>query len=93
MNPVEITRDNWWPAVIEVRKKDPKIPVWRALAVYYNICVESIIDPLSKSIYETYMRLNGLANENFSSMMNLPAIYVAGCDCINVERSRIKQYG
>ena len=98
MPEVTITKDNWWPLVEEVKVKHKDVPIWKALSVYYNVCVDSILDPLSKSIVATYLRLNGmisggLANENFESLQRLPAVYVAGCDCINAERDRIKQHG
>lgn len=81
-----------------VQKKDRDVPIWKALTVYYNLCIDSILDPLSKSIVATYLRLNGmisggLVNENFESLQRLPAVYIAGCDCINAERDRIKQHG
>jgi hypothetical protein len=81
-----------------VKIKNKKVAPWVVLTTYYNICVDSILDPLSRSIVATYLRLNGmisggLVNENFESLQRLPAVYVAGCDCINAERDRIKQYG
>lgn len=90
MPEVTITRDNWWPLVEMVREKNKKVPVWVAITEYYNICVESLLDPLSKSIFEMYHRLNGMQNENFETTLRLPAVYVAGCDCIKAEISRIR---
>lgn len=91
MPEVTITRSNWWPLVEVVREKSGvKTPVWIALSKYYNVCIESVVDPLSKSIFEIFCRLNGTSHENFESLMRLPAVYVAGCDCLNAEINRIK---
>lgn len=91
MPELTVTKADWWRVVELVRKKSGvETPVWIALSNYYNICVESVADPLSKSIFELWCRLRGTQNESYESLMNLPAIYVAGCDCIAAEINRVK---
>lgn len=94
MPDVTITKNEWWRIVEVVREKSgTDTPVWIALAKYYNVCVESVADDLSRSIFELWCRLRGTQNENYESLMNLPAVYVAGCDCIMAEINRVKSHG
>ena len=92
MTSIEITKQTWFRLVEAAREKGgPQIPVWMALTRYYNVCVESLPDSLSRSIFELWCRLGGTANESYESFWNLPAVYVAGCDRIREELQRQKE--
>lgn len=61
------------------------IPDWKCLFVYYNLCVQSIVTPLSAAIMEMYHHTKGLANETYLSYLNLPAILADGCRIVSAE--------
>jgi len=99
MPDVEITRDNWQPLIDIVQEKAGKdkhgnlMPIWRCMTSYYDVCHESIVQPIAYYLLSVYNDLGGFRSENFESYHKLPPKYVYACRVIDSEIQRINEYG
>lgn len=92
MTPVEITKETWYKLVEAVHaEKNAKAPIWTCITGYYSVCLQSLISPLSSTLYNLYRRLDGTSNETFESLKSIPAIYLKACDIIRAEENRIER--
>lgn len=66
------------------------IPDWQCLAVYYNVCVSSLMTPTTLFLWNKYNTINGMANETSSSYDDVSAIYADACSVIEAEIERIE---
>ena len=99
MPDVVITKENWQPLIDIVQKKAGKdkngnlMPIWRCMTTYYDICHESLMQPIAYYLFNLYNRIGGTKNETFESFHRLPPKYVHACNVIDSEIQRINEYG
>lgn len=88
-----VTRDHWWQIVQAARKHTGKenLPIYAAMLHYYNVCLVSVVTPLSIALWKLYQRIDGTKNETYASFANLPAFWVDACTVIDMEIARIQQ--
>jgi len=86
MPTVKITKETW-PKLIEIvrKKANKKVPIWKCIREYYNVCTVSLVTDLSQHLWHLYNRINGTKNETYESYGQLPAFWVHACDIIDNE--------
>ena len=91
MPTLRVANREWWRIEEAVAKHADKddIPSWSAMVNYYNVCVPSIITPLSLAVWNLYQRIDGTSNETYRSFIDLPAFWVDACAVIDREIGRI----
>ena len=89
MDDIVITRDNWTNIINAVRKINPKASVRECLLDYYPVCINHIITPLSRELWNIYCHVDGFKNNDFASYMDLPQVIYEGFVIIQREVDRI----
>jgi len=80
LNDIVITEDNWTNIIDEVHKINPKASTRECLLDYYPVCINHIITPLSRELWNMYCHIDGFKNERFETYMELPqVVYEAFC--------------
>lgn len=88
---IEVHRDDWHKIVDKAREinGNPDLPLWACVGLYYNVCIPSLVTPLSSQIWSRYCSIQGTKNETFESYQQLPAFWVHACRIIDDEIARI----
>lgn len=91
MEPIRIYKNEWWKLIeaIEARVGKRDLPLWSTLINYYGICIDSLVTPLSRTLWNMYQRINGTQNERYETYLELPAFWVDACDIVRNECARI----
>ncbi len=86
-----MTLDQWEQVVdaARVHTGDKNLPLWSAMANYYNVCVPSIVTSLSFTLWDLHQRIRGTHNETYRSYYDLPAFWVDACKVMDAEIARI----
>ena len=91
METIVITGRNLQPLFEAVDEKAGKPQVkWKALAGYYNVCIQSFITEYTMRMWQLYQFTNGLSNETYESFMGLPIKTVEAVNVIRSEVNRIE---
>jgi len=92
MPTLTVDKDNWWDVVEAARKHagKPNLPAYVCLLHYYNVCMVSVVDPLSVKLWSLYRRIRGTHNETYHSFWHLPAFWVNACEVMEAEIDRIE---
>ena len=92
METIVITDGDLQPLFDAVNEKAGKVQAkWKALAGYYNICIQSVITEYTMRMWQLYQFTNGLSNETYNSFMELPIKTVEAVNVIRSEVNRIEQ--
>jgi hypothetical protein len=90
MPTLHVSKSEWWKIVEAARLRAGKpLPAYVAVMHYYNVCLLSIVTPLSLKLWQLYQSIRGTRNETYQSFYNLPAFWTDACQLIETEITRI----